>query len=85
MQTILLKDISQFLGQEVEIRGWIYNFRSSGSIFFLQVRDGSGFVQAIVSKKEVAPEVWEACEKITIETSAEIVGAVSKHPKKEEY
>ena len=80
-----MKDISQFLGQEVAVRGWIYNFRSSGSIFFLQVRDGSGFVQAIVSKKEVAPEVWEACEKTTIETSAEIVGAVSKHPKKEEY
>ncbi len=85
MQTILLKDISQCLGQEVVIRGWIYNFRSSGSLSFLQVRDGSGFIQAIVSKKEVVPEVWEACEKITIESSAEIVGVVSKHPKKEEY
>ncbi|MFA5128899.1 MAG: asparagine--tRNA ligase [Patescibacteria group bacterium] len=85
MQTILLKDISQYLGQEVAIRGWIFNFRSSGSIFFLQVRDGSGFVQAIVSKKEVAPEIWEACEKITIESSIEISGTVSKHPKKEEY
>ena len=85
MQTILLKDISQYLSQEVEVRGWIFNFRSSGSIYFLQVRDGSGFVQAIVSKKEVAPEIWEACEKITIETSVEIVGMVSKHPKKEEY
>lgn len=85
MQTILLKDISQFLGQEVAVRGWIYNFRSSGSIFFLQVRDGSGLIQAIVSKKEVPPKIWEACEKITIETSVEIIGAVSKHPKKEEY
>jgi asparaginyl-tRNA synthetase len=85
MQGILLKDISQFLGQEVAVHGWIYNFRSSGSIFFLQVRDGSGFVQAIVSKKEVAPEIWEACEKITMETSVEISGVVSKHPKKEEY
>lgn len=85
MQTILLKDISQYLGQEVMVRGWIYNFRSSGSIFFLQVRDGSGFIQAIVSKKEVAAEIWEVCEKITMETSVEISGTVSKHPKKEEY
>ncbi len=85
MQTILLKDISQFLGQEVAVRGWIYNFRSSGSIFFLQVRDGSGFIQAIVSKNEAPAEAWEACQKITIETSVEIVGTVSKHPKKEEY
>jgi len=85
MQTILLKDISRYLGQEVTVRGWVFNFRSSGSIFFLQVRDGSGLVQAVVSKKEAAPEVWEACQKITIETSAEISGTVSKHPKKEEY
>lgn len=85
MQTILLKDVSQFLGQEVVIRGWIYNFRSSGSISFLQVRDGSGFIQAIVSKSGVEPEVWEACQKITIETSIELSGTVSKHPKKEEY
>ena len=85
MQTILLKDISRYLGQEVTVRGWIFNVRSSGSIYFLQVRDGSGFVQAVVSKKELAPEIWESCEKITIETSAEVIGVVSKHPKKEEY
>jgi asparaginyl-tRNA synthetase len=85
MLAILLKDIANYLGQEVVIHGWVYNFRSSGSIFFLQVRDGSGFIQAIVSKKEVASEIWEACEKITMETSVEISGQVSKHPKKEEY
>ena len=68
MQTILLKNIANYLGQEVAVRGWIYNFRSSGSISFLQVRDGSGFVQAIVSKNEAPAEVWEACQKITIET-----------------
>jgi asparaginyl-tRNA synthetase len=85
MQTILLKNIANYLGQEVAVRGWIYNFRSSGSISFLQVRDGSGFVQAIVSKNEAPAEVWEACQKITIETSVEIVGTVTKHPKKEEY
>jgi len=85
MQMISLKDISQFFGQEVAVRGWIYNFRSSGSIFFLQVRDGSNFVQAVVSKNAVAPEVWDECQKITIETSAEIFGQVSKHPKKDEY
>jgi asparaginyl-tRNA synthetase len=85
MQTILLKDIANFLGREVAVRGWIYNFRSSGSIYFLQFRDGTGFIQAIVSKKEVVPEVWGACEKLTIESSVEISGMVSKHPKKEEY
>jgi asparaginyl-tRNA synthetase len=85
METVLLKDISKFLGQEVTVRGWIFNLRSSGSIAFLQLRDGSDFIQAIVSKKAVAPEVWEKCGKITMETSLEITGTVSKHPKKEEY
>jgi asparaginyl-tRNA synthetase len=82
---ILLKDIANYLDQEVVVCGWVYNFRSSGSIFFLQIRDGSGFIQAIVSKKAVAVEIWKACQKITIETSVEVTGTVSKHPKKEEY
>ncbi len=82
---ILLKDIGKYLGKEVAICGWVYNLRSSGSIYFLQVRDGTGFIQAIVSKDQVATEVWQACQKIAIETSVKIFGTVSKHPKKEEY
>ena len=85
MEKVLLKDISAYLDQEIILRGWVFNLRSSGSIAFLQVRDGSGFIQAIVSKKEVPPEIWGLCEKITIETSVELTGKVSKHPKKEEY
>jgi len=85
MEKILLKDISAYLDQEIILRGWVFNLRSSGSIAFLQLRDGSGFIQAIVSKKEVSPEIWGLCEKITIETSVELTGKVSKHPKKEEY
>lgn len=85
MQSILLSKISEFINQEIVIRGWVYNFRSSGSICFLQIRDGSGFIQAIVAKPAVTEAVWQTCEKITIETSVEIVGTVSKHPKREEY
>ncbi|OGF21038.1 asparagine--tRNA ligase [Candidatus Falkowbacteria bacterium RIFOXYB2_FULL_38_15] len=85
MEKVLLKDISAYLDQEITLRGWVFNLRSSGSIAFLQLRDGSGFIQAIVSKKEVSPEIWGLCEKITIETSVELTGKVSKHPKKEEY
>ncbi|MFH1426161.1 MAG: asparagine--tRNA ligase [Candidatus Kerfeldbacteria bacterium] len=80
--------ISQFsdcVGREVAIRGWVYNLRSSGKIAFLQVRDGSGFAQAIVSKPEVPEAVWEAAGTVTIESSVEITGTVSKHPKKDEY
>ncbi len=80
--------ITQFadqVDQQVSIAGWVYNLRSSGKIAFLQVRDGSEFCQAIVSQPEVATDVWEKVQQITIETSVILTGTVSKHPKKEEY
>ncbi|MBU0596543.1 asparagine--tRNA ligase [Patescibacteria group bacterium] len=80
---IIIKDISKHVDKEVEIKGWLYNKRSSGSIAFLELRDGSGFIQAIVSKDEVEIQVWEAVEKLTQESSLIISGKVSAHPKKE--
>lgn len=81
MQVILLKDIGQYLGQEVILRGWVFNFRSSGSIYFLQFRDGTGRIQAVVSKDDVEPEVWENCQKITIESSVELRGIIVEEPR----
>jgi len=85
MIKISVESASKYEGKEVKIPGWVYNFRSSGSIYFLQVRDGSGFIQAIVNKAEVSDKAWSACEKITLESSVELSGKISKHPKKEEY
>lgn len=76
MKTIYISEIPQYLDQEVLIKGWVFNFRSSGSIYFLQLRDGSGRLQAIVSKKEVAAKVWRNCQKLTMESSVEIFGKV---------
>jgi asparaginyl-tRNA synthetase len=73
---MLLKDIKNFLNQEVILQGWIFNFRSSGSIYFLQFRDGTGRIQAIVSRADVSTEVWENCQKLTMESSVEIKGVV---------
>ncbi|MFH1145380.1 MAG: asparagine--tRNA ligase [bacterium] len=80
-----VRDLKTLVGQETMIQGWVYNFRSSGSIYFLQVRDGSGFIQAIVDKKVVSEDVWTVVDSITLESSVELTGTVSKHPKKEEY
>ncbi len=76
METVWIKDLPQHVGKKVVIRGWVYNLRSSGKISFLQIRDGSGFCQAVVS---------QPVPKITLETSVILTGTVSKHPKKEEY
>lgn len=85
MTKISIIEASKYEGKEVQILGWVYNFRSSGSIYFLQVRDGSGFIQAIVNKSEAAARVWQDGGKITPETSIELTGKITKHPKKEEY
>lgn len=66
------------IGKTVTVQGWVYNFRSSGKIFFLQLRDGSGFVQAVVSQADVSSDTWKACEQITLESSVEVTGVVKE-------
>lgn len=78
---VRLSDIAGHVGKDVVLRGWVYNLRSSGSIVFLQFRDGAGVIQAVVSKSEVAPEVFEIAQKLTIESSVELSGTVKKEPR----
>ncbi|MFC8687524.1 asparagine--tRNA ligase [Brevibacillus porteri] len=68
--------IGQHVGQEVRLGCWLYNKRSSGKIQFLQLRDGSGFIQGVVVKAEVAEEVWENASQLTQESSLYITGLV---------
>jgi asparaginyl-tRNA synthetase len=63
-------------GQEVTIRGWLYNLRESGKLLFPQFRDGSGIVQGVVPKNAVTPEVFEAVKNLTQESSVIVTGRV---------
>lgn len=85
MEQILIKDLANFVGQEVIIQAWVYNFRSSGKIAFWQLRDGSGFTQAILSSDEIGEAKWQEVQKVSLETSVKIIGRITKHPKKKEY
>ncbi|MEK7580527.1 MAG: asparagine--tRNA ligase [Patescibacteria group bacterium] len=76
-----IKELGSYIGQEVSLSGWVYNLRSSGSIIFLQFRDGYGFIQAIAAKNSVDEEIWENAKKITIESSVVLTGKVTEHPK----
>lgn len=80
-----ISQFSQHVGEAVTVKAWVYNMRSSGKIAFVQLRDGSGFAQAIVAAQSVAPEVFERAQTLSIESSVEISGTITKHPKKEEY
>lgn len=76
---IYIKDIAKYEGQEITLQGWMYNKRSSGKLHFLQLRDGTGEIQAVVFKGNVPDDVFEAADKITQESSVEIKGTVKKH------
>lgn len=80
---VFIKDIGAHVGQAVTLKGWLHHKRSSGAIAFLEIRDGSGFIQAVVSKDAVEQSVWAAAEQLTQESSLAVTGTVSKHPKKE--
>ena len=85
MQEFRTNIAKDFVDQEVTLKGWVANFRSSGKISFLQLRDGYGVIQAIVAESEVNKAIWESMDKLTIESSVIIKGKISKHPKKDEY
>ena len=71
-----IEKVSEFVEKEVNLQGWIYNKRSSGSIHFLQLRDGSGMIQGVVVKNEVSDEVFQRCHELTMESSVKITGLV---------
>jgi asparaginyl-tRNA synthetase len=83
MTHVYIKDLSKYVGEEIEIKGWLYNKRSSGKLAFIEVRDGSGIVQAVASKKDVSEETWSNCERVTQESSIIVTGTPREHPKKQ--
>src|SRR6476646_7517072 len=71
-----IEDIARYEGQSVTIKGWLANRRSSGKIHFLQVRDGSGFIQAVVSKAAVGDEVFSRADHLSQESAIAVTGTV---------
>jgi len=78
MDWVYIKDVSEHIGKEIEIRGWLYNKTHKGKLWFLMVRDGSGVIQAVAFKGDVSEETFENCEAITQESSLKIRGVVTE-------
>ena len=79
MTPTLIKNLSRHVGEEVEIRGWLFNKRSSGKIAFLIVRDGSGVVQGVLLKTNET--AFAAAETLTQESSLYLRGTVRAEPR----
>ena len=71
------------VGETVTLKGWLYNRRDSGKIRFLVFRDGSGYVQCVVVKKEVPDEVWAESDRLAQESAFEVTGVVREAPRQE--
>jgi asparaginyl-tRNA synthetase len=80
-QKVYIKNLSEYAGKDVTLKGWLYNKRSSGKVKFLMLRDGSGLVQCIVFKGNVSEEVFETADKLTQESSFEVTGKVKEEPR----
>src|SRR5687768_10358188 len=71
-----IEDIAKYDGQQITIHGWLHNRRSSGKIHFLIVRDGTGFVQAVMSKAAVGDAAFTRADHLSQETSLSVTGKV---------
>ena len=76
MQPAVIQTIGKYVGREVLLKGWVYNIRSSGKIFFLLVRDGTGVIQCIVEKSSAGDELFDRAASLTQESSIEIAGTI---------
>lgn len=73
-----IAEVNKHVGEEVKIGAWLANKRSSGKIAFLQLRDGTGFIQGVVVKNDVPEEIFQAAKSITQESSLYVTGVVQK-------
>jgi asparaginyl-tRNA synthetase len=76
MTVAQIEELGPLAGSDVLVRGWVATTRSSGKIAFLVLRDGTGYLQAVLSKKEVGDEVWALFQQLTQESSVEVTGTV---------
>ena len=75
---VLIKDLALFEGEKVLLQAWLYQFRSSGKISFLILRDGSGECQCIFSEKFSEETSLKLFPKLSLETTVKVWGKVKK-------
>jgi asparaginyl-tRNA synthetase len=80
MSIVTIEHVGAHEGEEVTLRGWLYNMRESGKLLFPIFRDGTGLLQGVVSQKE-QPEAFAALRGLTQESSVEVTGRIRREPR----
>jgi len=75
---VRVDNIAAYEGQKVELRGWLARIRSSGKLHFMQVRDGSGIIQAVVTKAAIDEELFKQLKRLGTESALIVRGEVTK-------
>lgn len=78
MSHAYIEDVGQHIGQEVTIKGWLYNKTDKGKLHFLMIRDGTGIIQAVVFQNNVSSDIFEETGKLTQESSLMATGIIKK-------
>ncbi len=76
MEWVYIEELAKYVGQEVEIKGWLYNKRSKGKIFFFIIRDGTGFLQAVATTEQFPLNTLKEYESTPLESSVIVTGIV---------
>ncbi len=78
---VYINDLKSYVGQKVELKGWVYNFRSSGKVKFLVLRDGTGHCQCVYFGGECTPEALDQFQHLSQETTVRVTGTVKEEPR----
>ncbi|MFH0791749.1 MAG: asparagine--tRNA ligase [bacterium] len=81
---VMINDVKNHIDQVITINGWVFSKRSSGSVIFLQIRDGNGFIQAVISKNAISDNEFSIADSVTIESAITLSGIV-KEDKRSPY
>lgn len=75
-QAIRITEIANYDGQEVILRGWVYDRTDKGKLQFISLRDGTGIAQCVAFKKEMDESQFEQASKLSQESSIIVTGTV---------
>ncbi len=75
---VYIEDIAEHVGETVTIKGWLYNMRSSGKLHFLELRDGTGFMQGVMFKGDVDEELFDKTNHLRQESSIIVTGTIKQ-------
>lgn len=78
LQNVPINLLKHYEGETINLQGWVSNVRSGKGLYFIEMRDGSGFCQCVINQENVAADVFENAGKLTLASSVEIAGTAVK-------